>query len=283
MEKFNYKDLFVQAIKEGAEEHEPGEKKIREYRDEIFDGQKKGRYKKIKAAMQTLLEYAPEMVSEKIKDFLKDEDYSKLPFDLDHYDFQERIGKGGISKVHLLQAKNENEPSYVVKVDYHKRGSVDELQKKAQEQHEEYEEISGIYREIEDFVPREQTIITTDKKNDTPVIATIQEYFGKNIRDIFTEIKKENLLALLKDNHQFRREFIEFSDITLDLASEKNKIIDFLGNKNLCVIEAKGIPHLKFIDPHTISSTESDDKERIERLQESLEYIKDLRDAAVSM
>jgi hypothetical protein len=277
MEKFDYKKLFIQAVKEGIEEHQPGEKKFQDFKEEIFDGQKKGRYKKVVAATQLLLELVPDKVSEKIKSILDNQDYDKLPFDFDQYDFREKIGKGFVSKVHLLQAKEEGDPSYVVKIGYNQTGSVEELQNIAQSQHTEYEKIRETYKDIDEFIPDELSMITTDKKNNKPVIATVQEYLGKNMRDFFSEIRREELQSMLEKNESFRNEFMKFSEITLRIAEEKNEIIDLVGNKNLSVIEKNKEPHLLFIDPHHISSVASDDKNRIEKLQKALTYIEEIR------
>ncbi len=277
MEKPNYKNLFIEAVKEGVEEYKPKEKKLHDYKDQIFNGEKRGRYKKVVAATQLLLNCFPEKVSEKIKTALDNQDYDKLPFDFEQYNFQEKIGKGAVTKVHLLQAKDETDPSYVVKIGYIQKGDVNKLQKIAQTQHEEYEKIKDTYKDIDGFILKEQSMITTDKKNGEPVIATIQEYAGNNMRDFFTEIKKDELIDLLRENDEFREEFLKFAEITLHLANNENLIIDFLGNKNLSVVEVNGSPHLRFIDPHNLSSTVSDDDKRIKDLQEAIDYIKEIK------
>ena len=280
MEKFNhYKDLTVRAMKDGAEEHESGEKKLNELKDEIFTGEKKGRYNKVVAATQFLLEMMPDALSENIKKALDDKDYSELPFNPEKYELKEKIGKGAVSKVHYLQAKLPGQKSYVLKIDYVKDGDVDELQQIAQEQHEEYEKIKEVYGDVNGFVLPEQSIITTDKKNKAPVIATVQEYVGDNMRDFFTEIEKDELEKLLIDNKDFRQEFTKFADITLRMANDRTGIIDLLGNKNLSVVEVDGKPHLRFIDPHNITSPVSDDQDRLERLQEALDYIQEVKNS----
>ncbi len=281
MEKLSYKKLFIQALKDGAEEHKKGEKKPYELLGkEIFNGTMEWKYKKVVAATELLLEIAPEIISGKIKDVLNDKDYDKLPFDLSQYEFQERIGKGEVSKVHLLQAKDMSEPSYVLKICYRQKGDVDSLQKVAQTEHEEYERISAIYKDIKNFIPAEQSIITTDKKNGEPVIATIQQYMGQDMRDFFSEIETGELKKMFEENEDFRKEFIQFADITLQLFRDKGEVIDLSGRKNLSVIEKEGRPHLRFIDPHNISSTaSSDNKKMMDRIQNALVYIKEIRDS----
>ncbi len=280
MEKINYRKLFAEAVRDGAEEFKPGERKPQELlKEEIFKGSiVEGRYKKVVAGTKLLMEILPRVISDKIKNNLDHRDYDKLPFSFDQYELQEKIGKGVASKVHLLQAKESSEPSYVVKINYAQGGSVDELQRKAQAQHEEYENVSNIYKDIEGFILPEQSIITTDKKNGEPVIATIQEYAGQNMRDFFSEIEKKELERMLEKNENFRTEFIKFADITLKLFQEKGEVVDLLGDKNLSVVEVKGEPHLKFIDPHDISVTSCDDAERVRNLQKKLDYIRKIRE-----
>lgn len=74
-----------------------------------------------------------------------------------------------------------------------------------------------------------------------------------------------------------RAEFAEFERITNKMAQEKDEIIDLLGNKNLCIVDVDGRPHLKFIDPHNITSSVSSEKDRLDKLQKALAYLETIK------
>src|SRR3989339_477822 len=262
MNKFEHNlKLIAKAINEGAEDHEKGSKKPYEIKNEIVGS--KGKYNQAVAAVKLIMEMIPGALSEKIKASLNNNDYSELPFDLEKYNFQEKIGRGFVSKVHLLESKQPDQPSYVLKLDYYNQGTVDELQTIARQQHREYEKIKKDYQSIPGLIPNEQTLIVADKKSKTPTIATLQEFVGGDLRDLFKEINKEELIRLLIENEGFREEFLEFVRISAGMAKEKNEFIDLLGKKNLSIVEKNSEPHLCFIDPHHISSPVSDNKKRI--------------------
>lgn len=196
MEKFeHYKNMTAKAVREGIEEHKSGGKKP--YRIAQEGIRSEGEYKKVVAAVELMMELLPVNFSEKIKEAIDDKDYSNLPFDPDRYQFGERVGKGAVSKVHLLEAKNDSDPSYVLKLDYRQDGDAEESAVIAQKQHEEYELIAKNYQSIPGLIPKEQSFITTDKKDKSPVIATLQEFAGSNIRDFFHEIDTKELVELL--------------------------------------------------------------------------------------
>jgi len=276
MNKFNhYKSLTVKAVREGIEDHKKGEKKPHEIGKEIFEENK--RYKKVVSAVDMVMELMPEAIFKKLKKALTDKDYSELPFDLEKYNFKKKIGKGFISKVHLLESKKSDEPSYVLKIDFYNEGSVKNLHKIAMVQQVEYEKIKENFKAIIGLIPKEQTLITTDKKNKTPVIATLQEFVGRDLRDIFVDIEKDELIKLLNDNEKLREEFLEFERIASSMAKNEHEVVDLLGEKNLSIVQVDDEPHLRFIDPHDLSSTVSDNKRRDIEFQSALEYLSEIR------
>ena len=276
MDKFNhYRNLTVRAVKEGVEDHEDGEKKPHEIGKEIFED--KGCYRKLVSAVDMVMELMPEAISKKLKKALDDKDYSELPFDLEKYDFKEKIGKGFVSRVHLLESKKTDEASYVLKMDFYNEGSNKDLHEVAVVQQEEYKKIKENFQAIPGLIPKEQTLITTDKKKKTPVIATLQEFVGGDLCDLFVDIEKNELIKLLNDNEGLKKEFLEFERIASSMAKKESEVIDLLGDKNLSIVQVNDEPHLRFIDPHNLSSTVSDNARRDTKLQEALEYLSDIK------
>lgn len=279
MEKLDFvKKRLEMAADKGIVEHEKGDKKIGELVNDLVKGPK--RYKRLVAALTILGEIMPDPARKKLARFLDTKDFSELPFDPDKFTVQEKIGEGYVSKVYLIESKTEEQPSFVLKLDFCNSGNIDELAETAAKQHKEYERIREYYRGLPDLIPVEQSLIVGPRKDKKPAIATLQEFAGRELRDIFKDIGREELLLMLRDCDDFRDEFIEFTDQTANLESSNGEMIDLLGEKNLVTANINGWPHLRFIDPHNISSTSSQDKDRNRRLKEALDYLRGIRKEA---
>ncbi len=274
-----YKQQINRAIEEGVVEYQKGEKKTSELIKDIFGGETK--YIKMLSAISLLSELMPDSIFEKVKKILDRKDFSKLPFDPKKYKFIEKISNGAVSSVHLLEAINDDEPSYVAKFDYINYGSLDKIREIAKQQNKEFKIIKDNYSDLPNLIPDEVTFITTDKKDGSPIIATLQKYLGKDIRDVFTEIEKEELVELLKSNARLRDEFVIFVDKTVELKNNNGEIIDFLGLKNLSIIIIDDEPHLMFIDPHNIYSIDSKDTDRLSKLEKAVSYLEEIKNLVI--
>ncbi len=274
-------DFYVhrakEAVRDGVIEHKSEDKKIFDRGRDIVN--KKSKYNKLVAITSLLVELLPGNISIQLKKALDNRDFSALPFDLDKYKFMERnFSQGGITKVHLLQNKDKDKPSYVVKINYVDFDSLSILEELAKKQHEEYKEIKSDYIDLPSLIIDEMTFVTTNKKDKIPVIANIQEYLGDNLQDIFVDLNKEDLLKLIKKYPDLKEELNKFIDITLSLANKQDKVIDLIGYKNLSIVEQGDKAHLLFIDPHNICyfATEKN-KKRIKKMKQALIYLEELK------
>ncbi len=272
MEKFDfYKNRLESAAQDGIVEYRQGDKKASECFDELVRGP--GKYKRLVAALSLISEIVPKNLHRKLAEALDTKDFSDLPFDLDRFAAREKFAQGYISKVYLLESKTDEYSSYALKINNYDKGDADELARIAADEHREYEYLRARYRELPDLIPEELGFIVRSRKDKKPSIAVVQEFMGRDLRDLFKDIDKDELIALTEENREFREELVKFIDITGALASGREEIIDLIGEKNLVVAEAGGRPVLRFLDPHNITRTPSEMPDRDRRLKQALRYL----------
>lgn len=194
-----------------------------------------------------------------------------LPFNPNRYELRKPIGWGGESDVYLLESKEEGEPSWALKIN-HQEGDPDELSAKAQEIRQKYETVRELYKGIEGLVPQEWTIILEGVKNGKPAIATIQKYYGKEIRDVFKDVKEEELARILSKNPNLKQSLNQFLRISRELG-KRGEMVDLLGDGNFSLVEEDGRGKLILLDPHLISDPFRTEEKIKNRQRERLAYL----------
>jgi hypothetical protein len=220
------------------------------------------------------------------KEFLKIENLNKflydtkeLPFKPDKFSFEGIIGRGGGSKVYILKSLDKKLSSYVIKIikNLYAEIILNNSEDAAVALKNEYEQIRSWYKGDAQkvFLP-EYILKLKNPKNKKIAIAILQIYQGGEIKDIFNETKKEDLIKILQENEVLRKIFINFTEQTIKHADETQEILDFFGNKNLSLINDNGNYKLMVIDPHVIYKT-SDDKNKCgEKAMKYLNYLKEI-------
>lgn len=231
------------------------------------------KYEKFVSLLRILKDVLPKSLTdierEKLKDFL----YSlkELPFNPEKFNL-ESLDNGGQSKVFLLEAKENDKQSFVLKIimpDKDGKDPMDQIKLfKA-----EYEYLKELYKDVPDLIPEEYFLLLRDpqQKNRTAP-ALIQPFMGKDIKDFF-DFTTTDLKDRYFENPKLREQIESFSGITIEHERKTGEVIDMLGPKNVCLTKNNGAEKLTLLDPHFIYSTplETEDKKR--RLEERLEFL----------
>jgi len=268
MESGYYKEKFQDAIGEGI-----GQKDEKSWQELFGNFGEIGKYRKTVAIISMIAKIAPGFVSRKTLEMIPTEDPNTLPFNLEELDFSGKIGSGGEHKVFLLKSKDEKNPSYVLKINFQNHGHLDNIIEKAGEFKKEFEELRDIYSDIPGLIPDEMTIVISHPKNKKPAMATVQKFLGKNLRDVITGFKEEELLSILRENPKLRGDLVQFYEITMRRYKSNESVADLLGENNLSVVENKDGYSLVFLDPHSSIKKDEPIHGRHERLKEYLEKI----------
>jgi len=178
-----------------------------------------------------------------------------MPFSPEDYALKDKIGFGGVNDVFLLQSNKEGVRSYVLKVNLCEWGSgIKDLLSVAKEQKKEYERISTVYEGIPGLVPGELYLIMHGPSMRRPVSAMIQPFVEGDIRDVFVDFKKDELLDLLQKNRSLACQFAMFAEATRADGSLIENELDLLGMNNLAIVGDGGGERLLLLDPHFRSS-----------------------------
>jgi hypothetical protein len=271
-----YKHRIRSALEEGVVDKDQPEKASKLIKEIL--NKKNGKYKKLVACVQLIKQTLPTALSESLVKKLDQKDFSHLPFNPKKFILKNRIGAGYVSKVYLLESQIEDQPSFVLKLDFCHYGNTEKLQQIAKQNNQDHKFICQYYQDLPNLVPPELSFIATAQKNKQPIIATIQEFAGSDIRDVFNDFSQPELVKLLKKDNDLRQDFIKFIDLTLALAEKQQKAIDLLGEKNLVIVKDRGKYYLKFLDPHLISPLTKGTAEREQRLQEAINYLKNIKE-----
>ena len=207
-----------------------------------------GKRERLAAVFSIVRKIIPDTVAKNLAEKLApDYELDNLPFRFLEDDAREPVASGYVSEVFLLESRDES-PSFVVKVDYMNRGSVNDLTVLAQEQRTEYKHIRTLYESLPGLVPEEWSMIVESPRTAKPAIAMVQEFLGTDLKDVFTDMSEEDLACLLSADPTLADAFRKFVAITASL--ENPEFLDFLGKRNL-VIGNDGEKHrLYFLDPH---------------------------------
>lgn len=234
--------------------------------------------KRVKAAagIQIISRFLPKPAKEKIKKRLEYKQ-DKLPFNPNNYRLLEKIGKGGMNDVFMLESQNGNQ-SYVLKVAVTSFGleHVNDLVALAAEQKEDYDFVADKFKHIQGLVPEEYFIVANGPRDGDPSVITIQPFEGRNIRDIFDDFEPEELRELVSRNEKLHEQiklFVETIDNNQELLEEE---LDLMGKNNLAIVGDEGEERLLLLDAHSISpigrspENKVEIADRVNRLREAI-------------
>jgi hypothetical protein len=208
-------------------------------------------------------------------DFKYDYKTDHLPINPEKYEFKEgTIGRGGENDVYLLESKTAADASFVLKMNHMDNGSVDQLVARAKEIKDEYEKVKEWFAEIPGLVPDELSLIMESPRNGKPAIATLQQYFGTEIRDIFKVMMRENLPQLLEKNPKLKADLLNFIRISEAKVAETGEMVDLLGARNLSIVKVGEEERLLLLDPHLISHPERNREDVKARQEKRLGYLR---------
>lgn len=193
----------------------------------------------------------PKSLREKLKSTLYDP--TNLPVVAESYEFKGTMGAGGQNDVYLLESSNPELPSFVLKVSI-REGSNQALTAQAHQFQKEARSVAERYSTVPGLISQEHYFITKSPKvNQGNVIGAVQGFLGRDLKDIFNEVSRQELTELLK-NSEFREQFVKFSQITIDTWEREDRVIDIMGKENVSIMEMPdGSVRLIVIDPHDIN------------------------------
>ena len=205
-------------------------------------------------------------------------DSSELPFDPEKFSFEGLKSYGGAVRVYLLKSLENRLPSYALKIfrDSYIKKFFENSDEAAKLFKEEVEEIKKWYSDdLHDIFLPEYIIKLKSPSSKKESLAILQPYQTGEIIDVFEEIKKEDLIKLLKENLDFQKTFLNFITKTVKHVEKTEEILDFLGNKNLSIIiNQEKKPKLIVLDPHHIFKTSDKQNHCGERCAKRIDYLK---------
>ncbi|OGM11925.1 hypothetical protein A2Z22_01685 [Candidatus Woesebacteria bacterium RBG_16_34_12] len=270
-----YRNKFSSAIEEVFIDREEDKVGF----SEIFSGlTKKGKtkYDRTLALLQLAYKFMPTPMKEKVKakfGYTQEE----MPFDPEDYILINKIGKGGVNDVFLLEAQKEGLRSYVLKTIRlsYENGDQKRLLNIAQEQKAEYERIASVYQDIEGLISPEHYFILHGPRKSKAVVVVLQQFEGRQIRDIFDDFHQEDLRYLLERNDALSNQLKKFIDATNSDPSLLNNELDLLGRNNLVIVGENGNERLLLLDPH-FRSVEHRSPQRQEEITRRFNYLSQL-------
>jgi hypothetical protein len=204
---------------------------------------------------------------------------AELPFDPDKFKFQGLRGKGGQSKVYLLESLEKELPSYVLKIfrdTYIKKyfKNTDEVGRLFKEELEQVREWYS--KDLRDIFLQEFLIKLKSPADKKESLAILQPYQTGEIKDIFTGITKDELIKLLDTDPVLKNKFIKFVKQSIIHEKATEEVLDFLGDKNLSLVSTENENQLVILDPHHVHKTSNKENDSGKRCQEKLEYLKEV-------
>lgn len=237
---------------------------------------KSSKYQKVSAALSIISIITPETIKKNYrKNFIYFQD--KMPFDIKDYKLEEKIGSGGMNNVYLLKPQRNNLFSFVLKINrsFSEPKNINSLLQSAIKQKKEYQGIKTAYEKVQNLIPKEDYFLIHGPRLGKPAVALLQKYMGKNMKDIFTDYKKEDLLKLLADNSSLSQQLKDFVDATEANPNLLANELDLLGKDNLVIVGNKDEERLLFIDPHFRLADRRSQKYRL-AIQERFNYLKEI-------
>ncbi len=206
---------------------------------------------------------------------------TELPFNPEKFSFEGLKGRGGQSRVYLLKNLEENSPSYALKIfrSAYLKKFFKNTEAAVASFREEIKQVKEWYSpDLHDIFLDEYMLKLKDPFTKKEALAVLQPYQSGEIKDIFTDISQEELIALLSHNTKLKDKFIKFTKQTLAHAEKTEEVLDLLGDKNLSIISNKNDDRLIVLDPHHIYKTSDQENNAGPRCQEKLTYLKTISD-----
>lgn len=232
---------------------------------------------KLLQVLHVIKKAVPEVFWDKMRVGLYDD--LELPFSPEKFSFAGLLDRGGVAKVYLLESKVGSMPSYVFKVikdSYFKLKGIPE-EEGGKFLLDEYNLVRSWYSEKAQAVFLPEYVIRMKGPSERKgVFAILQPFQSGSIKDLFNEITKEELVDKFDSNEELKNLFLVFTKETLAHEKETGEVLDFLGNKNLSIIESEKEEQLVVLDPHVIYKTSDPEKNVGERSREKLRYLADL-------
>jgi len=275
----HYKEMAGRGVEEVFGTEIPPEESIWKNIGIIADSQEH-KFQKFTAFLRIAKGIVPDSVQEKYRESLYDT--SKLPFNLEEFSYEGRIGMGGENYVFLFESREKDVPSFVFKADYKDSCNADDLLEVARGRKKEYEWMKEQFSEMPDLIPEEHFLITENPKKDRcGIVASVQKFMGHNLKDLLST-PLEEVQEMCRENKELRRDIKKFASINMKMYEEGN-IIDLLGKKNVvCAKNEEEKERLILLDPHVTFSGDVDKtdphtfefvKERLVRLVHIAEEI----------
>lgn len=102
---------------------------------------------------------------------------------------------------------------------------------------EKYDTVSAWYNGAVQLVPPAQFLILHGPILAGPAAAVLQPYIEGEIKDLFCDFSDAQLLAMMADDPDFRRQFLFFAQQTVRIWAEQGMCLDMLGYGNVAMIE----------------------------------------------
>lgn len=188
-------------------------------------------------------------------------DFSKLPFNVALLENRGKIGEGGESEVYLLESRQDNKPSYVVKITHTFYDSDSSALAEAEEIKEDYGRVKEIYAEIPGLIPKEHLVILENPNiasRHKSTVGVVQRFYGHNIHDFFEGFSVNEVLAQASRDSRLADKIRKFAQITLKHDEAEQEMVDVFGEKNLCLVKKGNSFDLILLDPHVIYATDPD-------------------------
>lgn len=234
-----------------------------------------GETAKLGFVLSALKQALPAKLSSALEKRLRTDYNEELPYNSLKLEFKRKVGHGGESRVFLLESRDENMPSFVIKINYVNKGNFEEIIELAKQSAKDYDEIKKIYEGVDGLIPDEFHIVIKNPKTKKPAVAIFQKFFSGKIKDIF-ELAPEEAAKIIASDENLKNKFNKFMEITLKKRETDGTIIDLAGQANLCLVDRNGKPDLVFLDPHNSSKKDFEEKEREEKIESCLNYLTEI-------
>ncbi|NMC51297.1 hypothetical protein GYA54_01030 [Candidatus Kuenenbacteria bacterium] len=222
------------------------------------------------------------ILSRLAKDFFYD--IKELPFNPEKFDFNGLVDRGGTMDVYYLRNKEEPAKSWALKILKSRGGriSFDSLRDAGRSFVKDYQYIKSWYSaEIQKEVFLEQFVLRLkDPRTKKDSIAVLQRY-GDELRDVFCEIRRDELVSFLRRDNKLKEVFINFVEETRKHEQQTGEVVDFIGFRNLSIMREGEGYRLALLDPHDIHKTEDENGKgdlSVERSVAMLEYLVGIAD-----
>lgn len=204
----------------------------------------------------------------------RDYNFKDAPINPDLYEFKERVGYGYWSEAYLLEPKRDDLPILVYKVEYPAtKKRTEELIATTKRYRQEYEFLKDAYKDMPGLIPETQYMIVKSPRSGKPAIGALQTFVGTGAFDLLYRKNEQRVKELLRSDPKFKKQFEDFSRITLELA-KSNSAPDLAGRDNVFVVKTGETHAIRVVDHHGFP-TENVQAQRVHEL--NIQYLRNLQ------